>query len=92
MALDRLEPARAAWSAALAEDPDDPEAFLGRARCMRRLGLWENAFADLEQAAQRDPARSSLLCQATLEYLACVPARPDRLPRALGLALRCLRG
>ncbi|HZW31823.1 MAG TPA: tetratricopeptide repeat protein, partial [Isosphaeraceae bacterium] len=91
-ALDRPEPAAAAWSSALAGDPDDPDAFLGRARCLRRLGLWENALADLEQAAQRAPDASWLLARVTLEYLACLPARPDRLPRAVELARRVWPG
>jgi tetratricopeptide (TPR) repeat protein len=91
-ALDRPEPAAEAWSSALASDPDDPEAFLGRARCLRRLGLWENALADLEQAAQRDPDGSRVLPRVLLEYVACLPARPDRLPRAVELVRRVWLG
>ena len=61
MALDRPEQAVEAWSATLADDPEDLESYLGRARTMRRLGHWENALADLEQAAERaaDLIRSS---------------------------------
>jgi tetratricopeptide (TPR) repeat protein len=90
MALGRPEPAVEAWSAALADDPEDPEAFLGRARCRRRVGLWENALADLEQAAERARDGSWLLARVTLEYLACLPARTNRLPRVAGLARRLI--
>jgi tetratricopeptide (TPR) repeat protein len=90
VALDRPEAAVEAWSAALANDPEDADAYLGRARSLRRLGLWENALADLERAAERAPDGSSLLARVTLDYLACLPARPDRLPRVAGLARRLL--
>jgi tetratricopeptide (TPR) repeat protein len=92
VAQGRHKQAVEAWSAALADDPDDPEAFLGRARCMRRLGHWENAFADLERAAERAPDGSWLLTRVTLDYLACLPARPNRLPRVVELARRALLG
>jgi Flp pilus assembly protein TadD len=86
----RHEQAVAAWSAALADDPDDTEAFLGRARCMRHLGHWENALADLQRAAELAPNGSSVLTRVTLDYLACLPARPDRLPRIVEVAWRAL--
>jgi tetratricopeptide (TPR) repeat protein len=92
MGLGRYEPAVEAWSAALSDDPEHPEAFLGRARCLRLLGLWENALADLEQAAERAPDGSSLLARVMFEYLAILPARSDRLPRVAGLARRLLAG
>jgi tetratricopeptide (TPR) repeat protein len=92
VALGRRRQAVDAWSAALADDPDDPESFLGRARSMRRLGYWENALADLERAAERAADGSRLLARVTLEELACLPARPDRLPRLLQLARRVLIG
>jgi tetratricopeptide (TPR) repeat protein len=92
VAQGRHEQAVEAWSAALADDPDDPETFLARARCMRRLGHWENALADLERAAERAPDGSSVLIRVTLDYLACLPARPDRLTRVVELARRSLVG
>jgi serine/threonine protein kinase/predicted Zn-dependent protease len=92
MDLHHTEEAVEAWSAALAFDPEDAHAYLGRARSLRRLGLWENALADLERAVERVPDGSTVFAQATLEYLACLPARADRLPRVVGLALRLLVG
>ena len=47
MGLNRPEEAAVSWSAALDVDPDNANAYLGRARCMRQIGLWENALADL---------------------------------------------
>ncbi len=90
VAQGRHEQAVAAWTAALADDPDDPEAFLGRAACMRRLGHWENALADLQRAAELAPSGSSILTRVTLDYLACLPERPDRLTRIIELARRAL--
>jgi tetratricopeptide (TPR) repeat protein len=92
MALDRPEEAVEAWSDVLANDPEDAAAYLGRARSLRRLGHWENALADLERAAERATDGSTLFARATLDYLACLPARPDRLPRVVSLALRFLIG
>jgi tetratricopeptide (TPR) repeat protein len=92
MGLGRAEDAASAWSDALAGDPEDPFAYLGRARSMRRLGLWENALADLERAAERAAEGSPLLVRVTLDYLDCVPARPDRLHRVAGLVRRNLLG
>jgi serine/threonine protein kinase len=92
MALGRHERAVDAWSAALADDPDDAESFLGRAKCMRRLGLWENALADLQRAAERAPDGSPVLIRVTLAFVACLPARPDRFPRVVELAGRVLSG
>ncbi len=88
MELNRPEDAVEAWSAALANDPEDANAYLGRARCMRQLGLWENALADLERAAERVSDGSTIFAQTTLDYLACLHARPDRLPRVVELARR----
>jgi tetratricopeptide (TPR) repeat protein len=88
MALGQDEEAVAAWSAALVDDPDDAHAYLGRARCLRRLDLWDNALADLERAVERVPDDSILFARTALEYLACLPARPNRLPRVIGLAWR----
>ena len=92
VALGRDRQAVEAWSSALNEDPDDPESFLGRAQSMRRLGYWENALADLERAAERAADGSRLIARVTLVELACLTARPDRLPRLLQLARRALIG
>ena len=92
MDLNQPEEAVEAWSATLANDPEDAGAYLGRARCMRELGLWENALADLERATERVSDGSTIFAQATLDYLACLHARPDRLPRVVELGMRLLVG
>src|SRR5439155_9229208 len=51
MALGRDEAAVRDWSLALDDDPEDPEAYLGRARARIRLRLHDRALVDLEQAA-----------------------------------------
>lgn len=92
MELHHNEEAVEAWLTALAYDPEDANDYLGRARSFRHLGLWENALADLERAVERVPDGSTIFAQVTLEYLACLPARADRLPRVVGLAVRLLLG
>ncbi len=79
------------WSLALRRDPELPQAYLGRARLAIRLGRWDLALADLEQAAawaQSDPPTELAIAAA---YLRCLPAYPDRLPRWLALAARTIR-
>ena len=90
--LGRTEEAVHAWTAALASDPEDAPAYLGRARAFRRLGLWENALDELERAAERTPDGSADFIRVTLDYLACIPVHPDRLPRVASLVLRLLIG
>jgi tetratricopeptide (TPR) repeat protein len=88
MALGRLEPARDAWSRALAYDPEDPLAYLGRARVALRLRQIYHAIADLEQAADWAGDHPGLMARITLTYVACLPRLPGRLPRVLSLARR----
>ncbi len=92
VAQGRHEQAVDAWSSALAADPDNPDAFLGRAGCMRYLGHWENALADLQRAAELAPDGSPVLARVALGYVACLPARPDRLPRVIEIVRRAWRG
>lgn len=88
MALGRYKAARDAWTFALEYDPDDPRAYLGRARALLRLKRRDQAIADLEQAAALPEARGGLLANITLTYLTCLPGRPDCLPQVLALARR----
>jgi tetratricopeptide (TPR) repeat protein len=88
MALGRPEDALDDWSRVLADDPDDADAYLGRARALLRLHLWDQALADLEKAAERADDGTPLLGRVTLTYAACLLGRPDRLPRVLTLARR----
>jgi serine/threonine protein kinase/Tfp pilus assembly protein PilF len=86
--LGQFENALNEWSLALRRDPELPEAFLGRALVHMRLGRWEMALADLEQAAawaHSDPRIELLIAAA---YWQCVRNRPDRFPRWLSLAKR----
>jgi tetratricopeptide (TPR) repeat protein len=78
------------WSRALIYDPEDPRAFLGRARAFLRLQRWDNARADLEQAAAWTDDWASLGWPIVVSYLRCLPARPDQLPRVIALARRAL--
>jgi tetratricopeptide (TPR) repeat protein len=72
-------------SLALAYDPDDPRAYLGRARAFLRLRHWDQALADLEQAAGWADGQPRLLMEIALAYARCLPHRPQRLSRVLGL-------
>ena len=88
MALDRNKAAVEEWSRAVAHDPEDPRAYLGRARTYFRLGQVEHAMADLERAAGWAGERAELLAPITLAYAACLAERPGRLPRVLALGRR----
>jgi tetratricopeptide (TPR) repeat protein len=88
MALGRYEAARQDWSLALDNDPEDPEAYLGRARTLIRLGRPNRALVDLEQAAVWAADNPRLLARIAAAYALCLGSRPDRFPRWLGLAQR----
>jgi serine/threonine protein kinase/predicted Zn-dependent protease len=88
MALGRSAEAVREWAAALEADPEDPEAYLGRARAMLRLGFWDRALADLGQAADWASDNPEVLTRITIAYGYCLSARPDRLSRWLGLLKR----
>jgi eukaryotic-like serine/threonine-protein kinase len=77
-----------AWTLALRDDPEDGDAFLGRAGCFLRLGAWDNALAALESAADRAGDDARLLARITASYVACLPARPNRIVRVRLLARR----
>ena len=87
-ALGRDEAAFSDWSLALDADPEDPEAYLGRARSLIRLRRIDRALVDLEQAADWAANNSVLLPRITSAYALCLPARPDRFPRWIRLAVR----
>ncbi|HEU5116299.1 MAG TPA: tetratricopeptide repeat protein, partial [Isosphaeraceae bacterium] len=72
----------------LSIDPDDPEAYLGRARAFAAKGRWDQALADLEQAAGEVPDRPGWLIRVALVYAECLPRRVDRLPRVISLVQR----
>ena len=72
----------------LAFDSEDPRAYLGRARALLRLGRWDDASADLEQAVGWSRGQPELLARITLAYAGCIPRRPDKLARVADLALQ----
>jgi hypothetical protein len=88
MALGRDEAAIRDWSLALDDDPEDPGAYLGRARARIRLGLQHRALADLEQAADWATDHPMLLPRITAAYALCLGSQPDRFPRWVRLFRR----
>jgi serine/threonine protein kinase/Tfp pilus assembly protein PilF len=86
--LGRASESAADWTLALRDDPEDAAAFLGRARSFIALGRLEQALADLESAADWSGNRPAVLSQIALVYSSCLPARPNRLSRVMGLACR----
>jgi tetratricopeptide (TPR) repeat protein len=88
MALGRHEAARQDWSLVLDNDPEDPEAYLGRARSLIRLRRPTRALADLEQATYWAADNPRLLLRITAAYALCLGSRPDRFHRWLGLVRR----
>jgi eukaryotic-like serine/threonine-protein kinase len=89
--LGQVERGAGEWTLALRDDPEDADAFLGRARCFIRLGRWDPALADLESAVNWSGDRPTVLIQAVGAYAACLPRRPGHLSRVLGLVGRAAR-
>jgi serine/threonine protein kinase/Tfp pilus assembly protein PilF len=87
-AIGQDEAAVREWSLALETDPEDPEAYLGRARALMRLRRTDRALVDLEQAADWAADTPILLPRITTAYAICLGSRPDRFPRWLRLARR----
>lgn len=76
------------WTNALNRDPDDPTAYLGRAEAFLQLGQWDQALADLEQAAGWTEGRPGLVFRIARAYALCLPYRPQQTPRLIGLLRR----
>lgn len=89
-ALGREEQALDAWSRAIALDPERPEFYLGRARVSIRLNRWDAALADLEQAESWSSPEKKMRLAIAASYALCLPARPDRIGRALHCLARVL--
>jgi serine/threonine protein kinase/tetratricopeptide (TPR) repeat protein len=90
LALGHAEQALADWRLALLHDPEDPLAFLGRTRAFLQLGRWDNARADLEQAAAWTDDWARLGLPIVVGYIRCLPARPEQFPRVIALVMRAL--
>jgi Tfp pilus assembly protein PilF len=88
LALGDAEQAAGDWTLALKHDPENPRAYLGRARAFLWLGQWDLARADLEQAAAWTEDWAGLGPRIVLEYALCLPARREQVPRVLALARR----
>ena len=88
--LARNQESMAEWTLALRDDPEDADAFVGRARCFAQLGRWEPALADLESAIDWSYDRPTVLGRAALLYATCLTERPNRLSRVLGVAARAV--
>ena len=91
-ALGRQRRAAEVWSRLIQEDPLDARAYLGLAGARRGLGEWDQALAALEEAASLVEDRSPVLRRVVLAYASCLVARPDRLPRVIGLGWRVAAG
>ena len=91
-ALGRERQAAETWTRICQANPRDVRAYLGLAKSRRRLKEWDRSFVALEAAASLVDDRSPLLGQVALGYAACLPSRPDRLPRLLNLCRRMAGG
>jgi tetratricopeptide (TPR) repeat protein len=85
LALGRDEAALREWTATLEYDPEDPEAYLGRATARVRIGLYDGALLDLGQAVDWAGDNASLLARIAITYAGCLGARPDQFPRWFAL-------
>jgi tetratricopeptide (TPR) repeat protein len=87
-ALGRTGDAVNEWTLAHEADSQGPDACLGRARCLLKLGRWDEALADLEAAAALSSDQPARLAQVARTYALCLVRYPDRLTRVLSLARR----
>jgi hypothetical protein len=81
MAQGQLEAAVRDWTLALADDPDDPQLYLGRAWALTRLGLVDRALVEIEQASDWASNNPRLLAEIVIAHAACLSRRPDQLAR-----------
>jgi serine/threonine protein kinase/Tfp pilus assembly protein PilF len=88
VALRRYTAGLEAWSEALRGDPDDPRAYLNRARIYTRLSQWERALADLEKAIGCCGEQTDLLREIASDYEICLKSRPNQLDRVHALRKR----
>jgi serine/threonine protein kinase/Tfp pilus assembly protein PilF len=88
MKVGRPDDAINAWSLALKADPDDPRAYLGRARVFLSRRVWTQALADLEKAVSTSGDRRAILAEIAREYARCLPSQPNRRERVIRLAER----
>jgi tetratricopeptide (TPR) repeat protein len=87
-AIGRADLSVRAWTDALSHDPEDPEAYLGRARAFFRLGKRDQAKADLEQAADWAVGRPGLGVRIVLTAARGLAGNPDQVSRVLALFRR----
>lgn len=88
LALEDAQGALREWTDALHDDPEDPGAYLGRARAHLRLGKPDLAMTELEQASTWAGDQPGLNLTLVLVSARCLPGRPDQIPRAFALARR----
>jgi serine/threonine protein kinase/regulator of sirC expression with transglutaminase-like and TPR domain len=87
-ALGRNEEAVREWTAALEDDAEDPEAYLGRAIALLRLGLHDQALVDLGSAGDWASDNPHLLSRITFNYASCLGSHPERFRRWFSLLQR----
>jgi tetratricopeptide (TPR) repeat protein len=90
VALGRFDEAVTEWGLDLVRDPENPDSFLGRAEAFTRLGKWDQALGDLEQAISWAEGRPDLGPRIALAYGRCLVHRPGRWSRLIDLFRRTL--
>jgi serine/threonine protein kinase/Tfp pilus assembly protein PilF len=78
------------WTLALAHDPEQPRAFVGRALAYLRLHQWDQALSDLEHASDWAVDQPGLSTRIALISTRWIPGRPDQLPRVAALVRRAV--
>jgi tetratricopeptide (TPR) repeat protein len=79
--MDAARPALADFSAALDREPGFVEARCGRALALARLGLTEEATAEMDAALKHGPRTAGLLLSAACVYGRAAAAGPAERPR-----------
>ncbi|WP_406697486.1 protein kinase [Singulisphaera sp. Ch08] len=88
LALGETQKALLEWTNALRDDPEDPRAYLGRARTYLRLGKPDLAMTELEQASVWTGDEPGLQLSLILNSVRCLPGQPNLIPRVIALTRR----
>ncbi len=88
--LGRHREALDGWNRVIAADPNDAQAYLGRARAFLAIARWDQALADLEHASGLAGDRRDLLGAIAWSYLGYLRQEPSRWPRVVALAGRAI--
>lgn len=79
------------WTRYLASAPDDPEAYLGRAKVRTKIRQYDDASADLELALDWAGEDPMTLARIAVAYSVVATSRPDRVDRVRAITQKAIK-